>query len=81
MEQHVHLPQKASVGARRPSHGPRTLCSFVRRLQGDPGTAPSRAARGRGGWRGVRRTGGGGPPPLLLPLPMSLLYTPSVDNS
>jgi hypothetical protein len=21
------------------------------------------------------------PPPLLLPLPMSLLYTPSVDNS
>ena len=55
------------------------------------------SARGRGlGCRSSRKAAGGSsppmlpdaghfapilPPPLLLPVPMSLLYTPSVDNS
>jgi len=38
------------------------------------------ASRGRAALRGPCSRGAAPPPSLLLPLPMSLLYTPSVDN-
>jgi len=53
----------------------------------DEADAVSQAADSGARWRAGEALGpldGVGPPPppsLLLPLPMSLLYTPSVDNS